>query len=159
MAAKTAMRTAPAGPPEIVGDDLAGGEEEPRRGLTRGVVMTGLALGVTLVTYMYSAGIHPRLPGIPAALGYLAGFAIVMLVALAIATAVSYALRWHHREIAAWSWGRGKQAATWGYGHGRRHGARLRDRLAAWAGPRWQDRWQAAGDDGRRDDPAGAPAP
>src|SRR6266699_7004121 len=180
MAAKTAMRAAPAGPPEIVGDDLAGGEEEPRRGLTRGVVMTGLALGVTLVTYMYSDGIHPRLPGIPAALGYLAGFAIVMLVALAIATAVSYALRWHHREIAAWSWGRGKQAATWGYGHGRRHGARLRDRLAAWAGPHWQAAGNAgehddqagdagpagqpgtdvaAGDDGHRDDQAGAPAP
>src|SRR5260370_28116049 len=134
MAARTAPRAAPAEPPGIAGGDLASGEEElgeeheHEHGLTRGVTLTGLALGMTLVTYMYSDGIHPRLPGIPAALGYLAGFAIVMLAVLAIATAVSYLLRWHHRDIAAW-----------GYGHGRRHSGRLWGWLLQWARSRSHD--------------------
>src|SRR5260370_36723770 len=129
MAARTAPRAAPAEPPGIAGGDLASGEEElgeeheHEHGLTRGVTLTGLALGVTLVTYMYSDGIHPRLPGIPAALGYLAGFAIVMLVVLAIATAVSYALRWHHRHLAARGYGPRRHPLTRVYGR-RRHPGR-----------------------------------
>src|SRR5258708_19818148 len=102
MAMRTAPRTAPAEPPAIDDADLADDgqeldEEEPGRGLTRGVMLAGLALGGTLVTYMYSDRIHPRLPGVPAALGSLAGLPTVILLVLAAATARSSPLPAHPR--------------------------------------------------------------
>src|ERR1022692_3650628 len=99
--------TAPADMDDLVEEDEEAPGEGPGRGLTRGVKWAGLALGAALVTYMYSAGIAPRIPGIPEILGLMAGFAVVMIVVLAAATAVSWLLRWHHRDIAAWSWKHG----------------------------------------------------
>jgi hypothetical protein len=145
--------TAPADTDDLVEEDEEAPGEAPGRGLTRGVKLAGLALGAALITYMYSAGIAPRIPGIPEILGLMAGFAVVMVMVLAVATALSWLLRWHHRDIAAWGYTRGRRAASWGYGHGRHHGRRLLGGLTAWASARWRAR-QSGGPD---DDPDGDP--
>ncbi len=152
-----AIRTAaPADPGDLAEDqdeELAG--EESGRGLTRGVVSAGLAVAVALVIITYWDGITPRIPGIAGFLGLAAGFVIVMAVFWAAATVLSLLLRWHHRDIASWTYTRGKQGVTWGYGHGRHHGGRLWGWLSTWAAARWQAR-QGGGGEGQ--DPPPGPA-
>ena len=153
-----AIRTAaPADPGDLAEDqdqELAG--EESGRGLTRGVVWAGLAVAVGLVIITYWDGITPRIPGIAGFFGLAAGFVIVMAVFWAAATVVSLLLRWHHRDIASWSYARGKQGVTWGYGHGRHHGGRLWSWLSTRAAARWQAR-QDGGGEGQ--DPPAGPGP
>ena len=154
-ARKTGSGPAPAEPEDLAEDEELSGEE-PGRGLTRGVLLAGLAAGVALVTLTYWNGVTPRIPAIPEILGLAAGFVIVMVVFWAVATVVSYLLRWHHRDILSWSYARGKQGVTWGYGHGRRHGGRLWGWLSTWAAARWQAR-QDGGGEGQ--DPPSGPGP
>src|ERR1700734_212299 len=149
--------TAPADTDDLVEEYEEAPDAAPGRGLTRGVKLAGLTIGAALITYMYSAGIAPRIPGTPEILGLTAGFAIVMIMVLTAATTVSWLLRWHHRDIAAWSYTRGRQAASWGYGHGCHHGNRLLGWLMAWAAARWSAR-QDGGPDGDPDDEDPGPA-
>ncbi len=152
MATRTA---APADAEDLAGKDEEVLEEESGRGLTRGVKLAGLTAAAALVTYIYADGIAPRIPGIPEILGLMAGFAAVMIMITAAATAVSWLLRWHHRDIAAWSWKHGKRAASWGYGHGHHHGSRLLAWLTEWAAARWSARQGGAPDDDPDDEEPG----
>jgi hypothetical protein len=105
-----------------------------RRSPVRLVLITGIIAGSALAALAIINGIHVPWPGLPPVPGALLGFAAGWLIAVAVATLVVELLRRHHRAVAAGAW----QAA-------RDRGGSLIDRLATWAGPRWQRRWAPAG--------------
>jgi hypothetical protein len=106
-----------------------------RRSPVRLVLTTGIIAGSALAALAIINGIRVPWPGLPPVPGALLGFAAEWLIAVAVATLAVELLRRHHRALASGAW----QAA-------RGRGGSLIDRLAAWAGPRWQRRWAPAAD-------------
>jgi hypothetical protein len=109
------------------GDDELDEDSGPL--LSRKVLGTGLALGVTLTMLLYWGGWHPRFGGIPAVLGYLVAFMFVILAEVAAATVLAELVRRH-----------GKRAALASARAAGRGGRAARRRADQWAGPRWQIR-------------------
>src|SRR6266536_346279 len=111
----------------------------------RAVLFTGLTLGVAVVITLYWDGWHPRIPGMPAVLGYVAGFLATAVLLLGLTTWAAELTRRHHKALARHAGCQGKRAAVAG---ARAAGSGYR-KAAAWAGPRWQGRHggQAGGDD------------
>jgi hypothetical protein len=106
-----------------------------RRGRSRLVLVTGIIAGSALAALAIINGIRVQWPGLPPVPSALLGFAAEWLIAVAVATLAVELLRRHHKAIAASAW----QATS-----GRSRS--VIDRLAAWAGPRWQRRWAPAGE-------------
>ena len=104
-----------------------------RRSPVRLVLITGIIAGSALAVFAIIHGIRVPWPGLPPVPGALLGFAAEWLIAVAVATLAVELLRRHHKAIAASAW----QATS-----GRSRS--VIDRLAAWAGPRWQRRWAPA---------------
>jgi hypothetical protein len=106
-----------------------------RRSPVRLVLIAGLIAGSALTALAIFNGVRVPWPGLPLVPGELLGFAAEWLIAVAVATLAVELLRRHHKAIAASAW----QATS-----GRSRS--VIDRLAAWAGPRWQRRWAPAGE-------------
>jgi len=122
------------------------------------VLLTGLTLGVAVVATAYWDGWHPRIPGMPAVPGYVAGFLATAAVLVGLATWAAELTRRHHKALARHAGRQGKRAAVAG---ARAAGSGYR-KAAAWAGPRWQGRHggQPAGEgsDGQQQLPGPVPA-
>jgi hypothetical protein len=119
--------------------------------LPRPVLVTGAVIGVALVVLAYWGGAHPRVLA-AGFLGYVAGFVLVAIVCVGMATAATELLRRHGK--------RGALASARAAGRGYRT---ARDRGTQWAGPRWQGRQSGseplAIEPGPEGTGAGAPAP
>ncbi len=124
----------------------------------RAVLLTGLTLGAAVVATAYWDGWHPRIPGMPAVPGYVAGFLATAAVLVGLATWAAELTRRHHKALARHAGRQGKRAAIAG---ARAAGSGYR-KAAVWAGPRWQGRHggQPAGEagDGQQQLPGPAPA-
>ena len=102
----------------------------------RAVLLAGLTLGAAVVITLYWDGWHPRIPGMPAVLGYVAGFLATAVLLVGLATWAAGLTRRHHKALARHAGRQGKRATVAG---ARAAGSGYR-KAAAWAGPRWQGR-------------------
>jgi hypothetical protein len=67
------------------------------------VWVAGLVAACAVLACMYAGGAAPKLPGNGAVLGFVTGFLLVLALFTGVMTAVSWLLRYHHREMGAWS--------------------------------------------------------
>ena len=111
---------------------------DARRGLSRAVIWTGIALGTCLAILAMSDGAVLRVGGLPSWLGLFLGGVIVWALVVLAAVTLAELTRRHHRA-----------AARYAVRQGRHHGGRLASAAGAWARERWQ----------RRQAPGGAPEP
>ena len=114
---------------------MTGATGTGRRGLTRPVVFTGIALGTFVTVTAYTEGFRPPVSGLAA---LLAGFLTWLLLAVLAVTGIE-ALRRHHRAIGRHGWRYGKRGAR-----GLRRGAATVARGAAARSRPWRTRLTAA---------------
>jgi hypothetical protein len=107
-----------------------------RRGLSRAVVFTGIALGTFVTVTGYVNGYRPPASGLAA---LLAGVITWVLLAV-LAVTVIEVLRRHHRAIGRHGWRYGKRGATAAARRTRNDTRSAIAWLAAKAAPRWEQR-------------------
>ena len=94
-----------------------------RTGITRPVLLAGIALGTCLTILTMWNGVRLRVPDLPSILGAALGALIVWVLFMAVAAVLSELTVRHHRAALAHGWR-----------HGKRGGGRRR-RLVAACGP------------------------
>ena len=101
-----------------------------RTGITRPVLLAGIALGTTLTILAMWNGVRLRVPGIPPVIGAALGTVIVWALFMAVAAVLSELTVRHHRAALGHGWRHGKRGGHAAAGWSRRaaRGAAVRSR-------------------------------
>jgi hypothetical protein len=130
----------------------ASASEDHGTWLTRPVLLAGLALGTFVTASAVYGGARPHLTSLPFFLPLVLGVLAELLVIVAVATVLAALLRRHQRALLSGAWRHGRRGTVAAFQVSRKHGGSLRERLAQWAGPRWQRRSATSEEDtGQRD--------
>ena len=102
-----------------------------RTGITRPVLLAGIALGTCLTILTMWNGARLRVPDLPSIISAALGALIVWVLFMAVAAVLSELTVRHHRAALAHGWRHGKRggAAAVRHGRGERPGARLSGRV------------------------------
>jgi hypothetical protein len=131
-------------------------QADPRRGISRAIRWTGIALGTCMAVLAFMDGARLRIGGMPSWLGLVLGAVVTWALIVVASTALAELTRRHHRTVARTGWRLGKRGATgayrgtatWSRPHRARIGAALR---ARWPGPGGTRLVPGAADDGQGD--------
>ena len=101
-----------------------------RTGITRPVLLAGIALGTCLTILAMWNGVRLRVPDLPSILGAALGAVIVWVLFMAVAAVLSELTVRHHRAALAHGWRHGKRGGAAAAGWSRRaaQGAAVRSR-------------------------------
>ena len=101
-----------------------------RTGITRPVLLAGIALGTCLTILAMWNGVRLRVPDLPSILGAALGALIVWVLFMAVAAVLSELTVRHHRAALAHGWRHGKRGGAAAVGWSRRaaRGAAVRSR-------------------------------
>jgi len=101
-----------------------------RTGITRPVLLAGIALGTCLTILAMWNGVRLRVPDIPSIIGVALGALIVWVLFMAVAAVLSALTVRHHRAALAHGWRHGKRGGAAAVGWSRRaaQGAAVRSR-------------------------------
>jgi hypothetical protein len=111
-----------------------------RRGLSRAVIWTGIALGTAVAVLAISSGARLRIGGMPAWLGVTLGAALVWALIVMASVTLAELTRRHHKTARQYAVRQGTRGARAARRAARRHGSTVHAWLVSKAGPRWENR-------------------